>query len=95
MLGYKRLQFNIMLHKVSKFTPMKNLRAMIFPIFWVDEVRFTNVYLPIRDLLISILPGRGKRFFFTPQLPSRIWEHQASYPMGTGGSNLEGKATGT
>ncbi|PNF38578.1 hypothetical protein B7P43_G03985 [Cryptotermes secundus] len=37
MLGYKRLQFNIILRKVSKFTPMKNLHAMIFPILWVDE----------------------------------------------------------
>ncbi|KDR22466.1 Lysosome membrane protein 2, partial [Zootermopsis nevadensis] len=37
MLGYKRLQFNIIIRKVNKFAPMKNLRAMLFPIFWVDE----------------------------------------------------------
>jgi hypothetical protein len=77
ILGYKRLQFNIILHKVSKFTPMNDLRAMIFPIFWVDEVRFTNIYLPITDLLIWLLPGRGKGFFSTPQFPNRLWAHQA------------------
>ena len=42
MLGYKRLQFNINLHPVSKFAPMKDLRAVLFPVLWVEEVRFST-----------------------------------------------------
>jgi hypothetical protein len=42
MMGYKRLQFNINLHAVSKFAPLKDLRAVLFPVIWVDEVRFST-----------------------------------------------------
>lgn len=54
MLGYKRLQFNVILHNVSKFAPMKELRVTMFPVFWVDEVRLTDVYQTVLGQLIWI-----------------------------------------
>jgi hypothetical protein len=42
MLGHKRLQFNINVHPVNKFAPMKDLRAVLFPVLWVEEVRFST-----------------------------------------------------
>jgi hypothetical protein len=54
VLGYKRLQFNINLHKVSKFAPMKDLRAMLFPVFWVEEVSISNV--STNDIDVILLP---------------------------------------
>lgn len=56
MLGYKRLQFNIIIRKVNKFAPMKNLRAMLFPIFWVDEVRYRAMKLVVL-LVVVVLVG--------------------------------------
>lgn len=54
MLGHKRLQFSINVHKVSKFAPMKDLRAMLFPVLWVEEVRFSTVC--INDTDVVLLP---------------------------------------
>jgi hypothetical protein len=54
-MGYKRLQFNVIVHKVNIFGPMKNLRAMLFPIFWVDEVRLRNLLLLLLLLLVLLL----------------------------------------
>jgi hypothetical protein len=63
MLGYKRLQFNINLHQISKFAPMKDLRAMLFPVLWVEEVSISTVYnndidvvlLPFNTNLLSVI----------------------------------------
>jgi hypothetical protein len=63
MLGYKRLQFNLNLHAVSKFAPLKDLRAVLFPVIWVDEVRFSTddnndsavVHLPFNTGLSSFI----------------------------------------
>jgi hypothetical protein len=68
MLGYKRLQFNINVHPVSKFTPMKDLRAVLFPVLWVDEVRFSIdctkdndvVLLPFNTGLLSVINVKQK-----------------------------------
>jgi hypothetical protein len=54
MLGFKRLQFNIIIHRVSKFAPMKNLRSMLFPILWVDEVRFRIILMTIARGFIAV-----------------------------------------
>jgi hypothetical protein len=40
------------------------------------------------------ISGRDKRFLSSPQRQDRLWGHQASYPMGTGGSFPAGKAAG-
>lgn len=39
--GKRRMQFNMFVHKVKKVTLMKELpeEQIMFPIFWVDEVR--------------------------------------------------------
>jgi hypothetical protein len=55
MLGYKRLQFNIIVRKVSRFAPMKNLHAMLFPIFWVDEVRLRTIIIILGRRYYSIV----------------------------------------
>jgi hypothetical protein len=36
----------------------------------------------------------GSRIFCPPCRPDRLWAHPASYPMGTGGHFLGGKADG-
>jgi scavenger receptor class B protein 1 len=33
----KRLQFNIMIHKIEKFKIMKNFPEALLPLFWVEE----------------------------------------------------------
>jgi hypothetical protein len=41
------------------------------------------------------IPGTRKRFLFIPQRPDRLWVYSASYPVGTRGSFIRDKATGT
>lgn len=55
MLGYKRLQFNIIIRKVNKFAPMKNLHSMLFPILWVDEVRLRTVLIIIIVVVVLVV----------------------------------------
>jgi hypothetical protein len=62
MLGYKRLQFNMNLHKVSKFAPMKDLRAMLFPLFWVEEV--SNSTVSTKDIYVVLLSFNASLLIF-------------------------------
>jgi hypothetical protein len=42
----------------------------------------------------SSIPSKGKKSFSSPQLPHRLWGPPVSYPMGSSGSFLGGKAAG-
>jgi hypothetical protein len=89
--------------------PFDSIKCEMF----VINVAFTcysnkNAFHPINSVCIAkgyrldgrgSVPGKGKRFFSTPQSPDQIWGagsgfHPVSYRMGTLGSFPRGKAAG-
>jgi hypothetical protein len=50
--------------------------------YWLDD-RGVGVRVPV-----------GSRNFYSPRRPDRLWVHPTSYPVGTVGSFLGGKAAG-
>ena len=59
MKANKRIQFNTQLFKDERVTITKNLPEIMYPLFWVDEVRYPSSTQSLEAIELSLTPFMG------------------------------------